>query len=125
MKNTFGRTAVVADEAAVPPPPAARPVLRLDVSLYEKHLAGSDMTEAEKREFLETLWSIIVGFVDLGFGIDPVRQAQDAAACGQNDEMDGSDDVELISWESEVEATKMVKSLQDDIGRITRKGGGK
>lgn len=122
MKNAFGRTAGVADEATAPPPPPARPVLRLDVSLYEKHLAGSDMTEEEKRAFLETLWSIIVGFVDLGFGIDPVRQAQDAAACAQNDEMDGSDDAELISWESEVEATKMGNSLRDDIGRITRKG---
>jgi len=61
--------------------PTSRPVLTLDVALYEHMLADSDLTEDQKREFLETLWSIIVGFVDLGFGIDPV-----GLACGQNPE---------------------------------------
>ena len=36
------------------------------------------MTVAEKREFLEALWSIIVAFVDLGFGIHPVQQAMES-----------------------------------------------
>ncbi len=31
------------------------------------------MSEEEKRLFLETLWSILMQFVDLGFGIHPVQ----------------------------------------------------
>lgn len=54
------------------------PVLTLDISLYEKYLEGSDMTDDQKREFLEALWSIVIGFVDLGFGIHPVQQAMES-----------------------------------------------
>lgn len=59
-------------------PPRA---LTLDVALYESYLENTDMTEDERRVFLEALWSVIVGFVDLGFEIHPLQ-----LACGQNDE---------------------------------------
>lgn len=39
------------------------------------------MTEEHKQEFLDCLWSIIVSFVDLGFGIHPLQQVDEA--CGQ------------------------------------------
>ena len=52
--------------------------VHLDYELYEHYLAECDLTEDQKREFLETLWSIIVGFVDLGFGVHPVQQV-----CGE------------------------------------------
>ncbi|MEM6549827.1 MAG: hypothetical protein AAF713_19065, partial [Pseudomonadota bacterium] len=48
--------------------------LQVDWALYESYLAETDLTEAEKRQFLEALWSIILGFVDLGFGIHPAQQ---------------------------------------------------
>ena len=32
------------------------------------------MSDEEKRVFLETLWSILMQFVDLGFGIHPVQE---------------------------------------------------
>ena len=54
---------------------AARPALTLDVALYERYLEDSDLTDDQKHAFLETLWSVIVTFVDLGFGIEPVQQA--------------------------------------------------
>jgi hypothetical protein len=51
-----------------------KPTLTLDVALYQHYLDGSDLTNAEKNELLETLWSIICEFVRLGFGVHPVQQ---------------------------------------------------
>jgi hypothetical protein len=51
-------------------------VIEIDWDKYAKHLEGSDIPESEKQEFLETLWSVIVSFVDLGFEVHPVQQAQ-------------------------------------------------
>lgn len=52
----------------------APPTLTIDWELYGKHLEDSDLTDAEKREFLEIIWAIAVSAVDLGFGIHPVQQ---------------------------------------------------
>jgi len=52
----------------------APPTLTIDWELYGKYLDESDLSDAEKRKFLETLWSIVVSFVDLGFGVHPVQQ---------------------------------------------------
>jgi len=41
------------------------------------------MTEAQKEEFLQSLWSIIVSFVDLGFGVHPLQ-----AVCGEDAKSD-------------------------------------
>jgi len=63
-----------------------RPSLTIDYALYEKYLAESDWSENEKREFITTLWSIIVNFVDLGFGVHPLQQADEQGEfdpCGQ------------------------------------------
>ena len=60
----------------------ARPALKLDVARYEDMLKDCDLTEEQRQEFLETIWSIIVGFVDMGFGIHPVQQAA-SEGCGQ------------------------------------------
>lgn len=49
--------------------------LTIDWDLYSEMLAESDLSESETKEFIETLWSIVVAFVDLGFGIHPVQQA--------------------------------------------------
>ena len=49
--------------------------LTIDLKAYEPYLADSDLTEEQKQEFLKTLWSIVVSFVDLGFDIHPVQQA--------------------------------------------------
>jgi len=55
--------------------------LTVDYALYERYLADSGLSDAEKQEFLDALWSIIVSFVDLGFGIHPLQQAN--PDCGQ------------------------------------------
>ena len=62
-------------EADAPKDGASYPALELDYALYESYLEDSEWTDAQKREFLETMWSIIVQFVDFGIGIHPVQQA--------------------------------------------------
>ncbi|WP_299870530.1 hypothetical protein [uncultured Hoeflea sp.] len=37
-------------------------------------LEGSDMANADKRVFVECMFSIVLGFVDLGFGLHPLQQ---------------------------------------------------
>ena len=56
--------------------------LSIDFELYEQLLEDSDLSEEQKREYIETLWSIVVSFVDLGFNIHPVQQV-----CEQNAEI--------------------------------------
>ncbi len=59
-----------------------RPALKLDVERYRKMLDSTDLSEDEKQDFLETVWSIVIGFVDLGFEIHPLQQV-DPGGCGQ------------------------------------------
>ena len=53
----------------------APPTLTIDWELYGKYLDESNLSDTEKREFLETLFAIVVSAVDLGFGVHPVQQA--------------------------------------------------
>ena len=57
-----------------------KPSLTVDVEKYQAYLDGTDMTEEQKEEFLQALWSIIVSFVELGFGVHPVQAAGEQAA---------------------------------------------
>ena len=56
------------------------PTLSVDWEAYGAMLDASDVPEGQKRELIETLWSIVTSFVDLGFGVHPVQQA-----CGEDD----------------------------------------
>jgi hypothetical protein len=52
--------------------------LTFDPQEYLHFLADCDWTEEQKREFIETLWQIIVSFVDLGFDLHPIQQVMDS-----------------------------------------------
>lgn len=72
----------------------AAPTLIVNWEAYADFLDGSDLSEAEKREFIETMWSLVVGFVDLGFDVK-----SPAATCGKEQEHlpgDGETMVESI-----------------------------
>lgn len=56
---------------AVSPMPTA---LDLDPGKYLTDLSDFDITEAQKMELLQTLWSIMRAFVDLGFEVDICEQ---------------------------------------------------
>ncbi|MEO1324823.1 MAG: hypothetical protein AAFV59_17660 [Pseudomonadota bacterium] len=59
-------------EVAVSPP-----AIHIDYQHYEALLEGSNLTDQEKREFIDALWSVIVDFVSLGFGVHPMQQIND------------------------------------------------
>lgn len=59
-------------------PETAPPALTIDWDTYLPFFENEDISEEHKRELIEALWTIMVSFVDLGFGIHPVQQA-----CGQ------------------------------------------
>jgi len=60
------------------------PVITVDYERYAHMLEDSDLSEAQKREFLQSLWNVIVEFVSLGFGVHPLQQAENA--CGKDKE---------------------------------------
>ncbi|MEO0384607.1 MAG: hypothetical protein AAF234_13760 [Pseudomonadota bacterium] len=48
--------------------------LVLDVDYYQPFLDDETIPDELKREFLETLWAMMVQFVDLGFGIEGTQR---------------------------------------------------
>lgn len=50
--------------------------LHLDVDYYQTMLDDPQLSEDQKRELIETLWNIVIQFIDLGFGIHPFQQAK-------------------------------------------------
>lgn len=61
--------------------------LTLDVEFYQSYIDDPQMSDADKRALIETLWSIMVSCVDLGYGIHPLQHpelGEAFAACGQN-----------------------------------------
>ncbi|MEM0922126.1 MAG: hypothetical protein AAGI13_03725 [Pseudomonadota bacterium] len=53
-------------------------ILHVDVERFQHHLDGTDLSEAEKAEYLHIIWSILLEFMDLGYGVHPPQQS-----CGQ------------------------------------------
>lgn len=56
------------------------PTLTIDVELYHHYLDNSGLSEAQKIEFLETLWDVVCEFAMMGFNVHPVQQAQQSCA---------------------------------------------
>lgn len=48
-----------------------------------RYFEDTDIPDAQKREMVETLWQIVVAFVDLGFELNP-HQKVGQQSCGQN-----------------------------------------
>ncbi len=61
------------EETAIPP-------LTFDAQEYWHFVEDYDMTDKAKHKLLEAIWSIVVEFVDIGFGVHPIQQA-----CGKLD----------------------------------------
>ena len=68
---------------------SARPTLSIDVARYQEYLDGSDLTPEQKEEFLQAVWSIVVTFVELGYGVHPLQEA-----CGKDHKSDGESPVQ-------------------------------
>lgn len=53
----------------------SNPASHEDLRKYLAFLDDTNLSETQKTELLQTLWSIMSAFVDLAFGTDPVQQA--------------------------------------------------
>lgn len=51
-------------------PPPKRPSIHLNWQDWLPYLEDNAASEAEKQQVIETIWSIAMGFVDLGWDID-------------------------------------------------------
>lgn len=51
------------------PPHTTKPTLQFDWQDWLPGVEGSDLTDAQKREMIEALWSIVIAFVDLGWEV--------------------------------------------------------
>ncbi|MEM6942373.1 MAG: hypothetical protein AAF416_21775 [Pseudomonadota bacterium] len=84
MKKDIGAGAPVAFAKAAGWPAssvaggARRKVLEVDLDQFQHRLDSAGMTEAQKTEYLQLTWSIVLQFVDLGYQLHPVQQS-----CGQ------------------------------------------
>lgn len=54
-----------------------RPSFQMDLARYEKVLEGTDIPAEHKQQMIEALWTIIVAFVEIGYGTHPVQQARE------------------------------------------------
>ncbi len=61
------------------PVPLLHSTVNFDPADYMAELDGIDITEAQKTELLEILWSIMASFVRLGFDVKICEQIFDAA----------------------------------------------
>lgn len=53
---------------------SAQRSLTIDVARYQEYLDGSDLTPEQKEDFLRAVWSVVVTFVELGFGVHPLQE---------------------------------------------------
>ncbi|MGE0282380.1 MAG: hypothetical protein AB7P20_17445 [Rhizobiaceae bacterium] len=51
------------------------PALRFEWTDWLPHLEDQDVSDEQKRALIETLWSIVVAFVDLGWRLNPPAES--------------------------------------------------
>lgn len=67
MSDDFENTFTKPTDGRSPPQPD---LLHFDRARYAGELADLDISEDQRRELLETLWSIMHSLVELGFDVD-------------------------------------------------------
>jgi len=60
------------------------PVLRFDWRDWLPYFEDENIPEDQKRVLIETIWSIVVGFVDLGWSITPTAGVDGQDSKGRN-----------------------------------------
>ena len=91
--------------------PIKPPSLQVDWEVYAQMLEASDWSDARKREFIETMWSLVMTFVDLGYGIHPIQQA-----CGESNSLDEIIKADMLSLPQSKSKTEFNKSASPQSG---------
>lgn len=100
------------NELQIITPPGPWPTLTIDVEFYLKFLKESDAPESEKRQLIETIWSIVVSFVDLGFDIHPLQQAlpDECAQLPDMNEILASDLGDVVSSKHQLSKNQFIEA---------------
>ena len=61
-------------------------VLHFDWQDWLPFIEGSDLSESQKQELIETLWQIVIAFVDLGWHVGNAGGNACENSCGQAQE---------------------------------------
>lgn len=85
---------------------SARRILAVDVKKYEALLDDPNLSEQQKEEFLRALWSVVVAFVELGFGVHPLQEV-----CGQDS---GDSFASAKDVFDQVKSNEMVKTQDEE-----------
>ena len=51
----------------------SRKRLEIDLESYQTYIDDNDFSDEQKSDFVNALWTVIVAFVDLGYGLHPVQ----------------------------------------------------
>lgn len=96
LDDIIGKVDEPAPRAAPVSAPGGRPCIVVDYERYAHFLDDTDLSEDDKRQFAQAIWSLIFDFVSLGFGVHPLQQARN----GQDKSAKSlpSDLSDLISW---------------------------
>lgn len=74
MKNSEDSEKTMCNQFELSSEYRSRPTIAVDYDRYLHYLDDCGLDETKKREFIDALWSIIISFVDLGFGVHPLQQ---------------------------------------------------
>ena len=83
MKDEFktnGSTSLTENFAS-----SAQRVITIDVAKYDQYMRDTGMNQEQKEEFLRAMFSIVMTFVELGFGVHPLQQVDQQEPCGQHE----------------------------------------
>lgn len=72
-------------------------ILDTDIERFQAFLDDDDVSDDLKEEIVRSVWTIVIAFIDLGFGVFPLDQT-----CGQFSEMLEQRDLEAqdtLDWE--------------------------
>lgn len=95
----------------------ARPAIGVDVARYQAMLDASEASDAQKEEFLQQLWLVVLGLVDLGLEVHPVQ-----LACGQINKITGpaaTDQPSMLGYTDQLRDV-----FEDASGALRRAGAG-
>ncbi|MGD1926009.1 MAG: hypothetical protein ACFB03_17740 [Paracoccaceae bacterium] len=76
--------------------PRRQPGVRFDWRDWAPYLEDDAIPDDQKRELIETLWSIVTAFVDMGWSLNPTQQI-----CGQYIDLKAVLDAAVLESEQE------------------------
>ncbi|WP_120632122.1 hypothetical protein [Ruegeria sp. EL01] len=80
-EDSIGKAPSLSKELGLALEKSSQRSVEIDTSKYQKYLDDPALTDDQKEEIVVALWSVITGFMDLGFGIQPMQEV-----CGKNTE---------------------------------------